>query len=548
MDNEGKKKIVTRIPADESKTSRVAYGKKIKVAAYCRVSTDSEDQMNSYRAQMEYYTKHISENPDWEFVDVYADEGITGTLVKKRENFLRMIRDCEKGKIDMILTKSVSRFARNIVDSLSFVRKLKAMGIAIYFEEQNINSLKEDSETYIGIYSVMAQSESENISANVKWGISKRMENGTYCCNMNMFGYRRDKVTKEVYIVEEEAKVVRSIFQMFLDGKSAGQIKAELEKNGVKTYRGKTEWQPKLITTMLQNEKYCGDVMHQKTYCVDCISKRKKINNGKKTKYLVIDDHPQIISRSMYYAAQSEMARRNAQRSKSEDSISGRGRYSGKHALSELLVCAECGSHYRRKYHKKKDGAHYYWRCISRLENGDKYCSNSKGLEEELLKKTICEALSSVLAKRENGYEVLKSRMIYAAAGDEHSNELYVIEMAISDAMGRIDELTELAVKFKSNRDKYDAAIGECNEQLRVLREKKENILEQLNHNEKARKEMERIEKHLTEDMVVIPEFNDGFIRRMVTSIRVTQDNNLQICIKGGYEIMASFPCDKNAA
>ena len=274
----------------------------------------------------------------------------------------------------------------------------------------------------------------------------------------------------------------------------------------------------------------------------------EKAFSYKKTKYLVIDDHPQIISRSMYYAAQSEMARRNAQRSKSEDSISGRGRYSGKHALSELLVCAECGSHYRRKYHKKKDGAHYYWRCISRLENGDKYCSNSKGLEEELLKKTICEALSSVLAKRENGYEVLKSRMIYAAAGDEHSNELYVIEMAISDAMGRIDELTELAVKFKSNRDKYDAAIGECNEQLRVLREKKENILEQLNHNEKARKEMERIEKHLTEDMVVIPEFNDGFIRRMVTSIRVTQDNNLQICIKGGYEIMASFPCDKNAA
>ena len=452
MDNEVRKKIVTRIPADESKTSRVAYGKKIKVAAYCRVSTDSEDQMNSYRAQMEYYTKHISENPDWEFVDVYADEGITGTLVKKRENFLRMIRDCEKGKIDMILTKSVSRFARNIVDSLSFVRKLKAMGIAIYFEEQNINSLKEDSETYIGIYSVMAQSESENISANVKWGISKRMENGTYCCNMNMFGYRRDKVTKEVYIVEEEAKVVRSIFQMFLDGKSAGQIKAELEKNGVKTYRGKSEWQPKLITTMLQNEKYCGDVMHQKTYCVDCISKRKKINNGKKTKYLVIDDHPQIISRSMYYAAQSEMARRNAQRSKSEDSISGRGRYSGKHALSELLVCAECGSHYRRKYHKKKDGAHYYWRCISRLENGDKYCSNSKGLEEELLKKTICEALSSVLAKRENGYEVLKSRMIYAAAGDEHSNELYVTEAGGKDPR-RIFQLRRFCYHARHRHD-----------------------------------------------------------------------------------------------
>ena len=173
----------------------------------------------------------IANNEKWEFVDVYADEGITGTQVKKRDEFLRMIKDCEKGKIDMILTKSVSRFARNIVDSLSFVRKLKAMGIAIYFEEQNINSLKEDSETYIGIYSVMAQSESENISANVKWGISKRMENGTYCSNMNMFGYRRDKTTKEITIVESEAEVVRWIFNLYLDGKSAFQIK-QLERNG----------------------------------------------------------------------------------------------------------------------------------------------------------------------------------------------------------------------------------------------------------------------------------------------------------------------------
>ena len=166
-----RRKVVTKIPADAGKSSRIEFGKRIKVAAYCRVSTDDEDQLNSYRVQKDYYTRYIANNEKWEFVDVYADEGITGTQVKKRDEFLRMIKDCEKGKIDMILTKSVSRFARNIVDSLSFVRKLKAMGIAIYFEEQNINSLKEDSETYIGIYSVMAQSESENISANVKWGI-----------------------------------------------------------------------------------------------------------------------------------------------------------------------------------------------------------------------------------------------------------------------------------------------------------------------------------------------------------------------------------------
>ena len=260
-----RRRVVTKIPADAGKSSRIEFGKRIKVAAYCRVSTDDEDQLNSYRVQKDYYTRYIANNEKWEFVDVYADEGITGTQVKKRDEFLRMIKDCEKGKIDMILTKSVSRFARNIVDSLSFVRKLKAMGIAIYFEEQNINSLKEDSETYIGIYSVMAQSESENISANVKWGISKRMENGTYCSNMNMFGYRRDKITKEITIVESEAEVVRWIFNLFLDGKSALQIKNWLEENGIKTFYGKSVWQTTSILAILQNEKYCGDVMYQKT-------------------------------------------------------------------------------------------------------------------------------------------------------------------------------------------------------------------------------------------------------------------------------------------
>ena len=173
-------KIITKIEANPALVSRKNSNKPLNVAAYCRVSTDAEDQINSYHAQVSYYTEHIMQNPKWRFVKVYADEGITGTMVKKRDHFLEMIEDCEKGKIDMILTKSVSRFARNIVDSISYVRKLKAMGISIYFEEQNIDSLKEDSETYIGIYSVMAQSESENISMNVKWGMDLDSEHERY--------------------------------------------------------------------------------------------------------------------------------------------------------------------------------------------------------------------------------------------------------------------------------------------------------------------------------------------------------------------------------
>ncbi len=543
-----RRRVITKIPADASKTSRVEFGKRTKVAAYCRVSTDDEDQLNSYRVQKDYYTRYIANNEKWEFVDVYADEGITGTQVKKRDEFLRMIKDCEKGKIDMILTKSVSRFARNIVDSLSYVRKLKAMGIAIYFEEQNINSLKEDSETYIGIYSVMAQTESENISANVKWGISKRMENGTYCSNMNMFGYRRDKMTKEIYIVESEAEVVRWIFNLFLDGKSALQIKYWLEENGIKTFYGKSVWQTTSILAILQNEKYCGDVMYQKTYCVDCLTKKKKVNNGQKTKYLVVNDHPAIIPRDIFKAAMAEFARRNALRSKSDNTISCRGRYSAKYVLSELLICEECGSHFRRKTVKKKDGVHHYWRCISRLDHKDKYCDFSKGLEEKNLQAAICRAISRVLQGREDGYELLKSKLIYATS-DVDTDELYLVEKGIHDEQVRIEELADLAIQSKCNKDKYTEAIADCSQRIKDLRERRDMLVMHIKCNEKAREEIERIENYTKQMKPVMTEFDDAIIHRIVNSIQVTKDLNLRIFIKGGAEIVEPlFPPEEESA
>ena len=548
MNNLENKKIVTKIPADARKASRVEPGRKLKVAAYCRVSTDDEDQLNSYRVQKDYYSKHIISNDNWEFAGVYADEGITGTQVKKRDDFLRMIKDCEKGKIDMILTKSVSRFARNIVDSITFVRKLKAMGISIYFEEQNIDSLKEDSETYIGIYSVMAQSESENISANVKWGISKRMENGTYCCNMNMFGYRRDKITKKVYIIPEEAEVVRTIFRYFLDGMSIYQIKHFLEDSGFKTFSGGDTWHKTTILNMLQNEKYCGDIMYQKTYCVDCISKKKKVNNGQKARYLVQDDHEAIITRDVFYAVQAEIAKRNTERKKSELFSTTKGRYSGKYALSELLVCGCCTGHYRRKTVKKKDGVMHYWRCSSRLEHADKYCSNSIGLEEDAVKDAVCRALSRVLKRREKGYEVVNSHLIYAASADERSEDMYFIDKGIRDEEQRIMDLSKLARESGNNQEKFEAAIADCTKRIKILREKKEQVIRQLNFNEEAKREMDRIKAYLAEDRAVVDKFDDSTVRRLVNQIVVSEDLKLTIYIKGGYEIEEQYlPRPKSA-
>lgn len=541
MNNMENKRTVTKIPADERLQSRVQPGKRLKVAAYCRVSTDAEDQLNSYRVQMEYYQRHIMSNDEWEFAGIYADEGITGTQTKKRVQFLKMIRDCEKGKIDMILTKSISRYARNIVDSLSYVRKLKAMGVAIYFEEQNINSLKEKNEVIIGLFSSFAQGESEGISENVRWGISKRMENGTYLSKMDMFGYRRDKITKEVYIVPEEAEIVRQIYRNFLDGMSTHGIVKELEKNNVKTFNGKDKWNQSVIMNILQNEKYCGDVMYQKTYIVDCISKKQLVNHGKRNRYLVSNDHEPIISRDIYYEAQAEFARRKTKRSTSDLAKTGIGRYSSKYAFSEILVCKECGGHFRRKTVKKKDGTMHYWRCINRLDYADKYCTNSVGFEENALKDAVCKALSDIVQKRSKGMELVKSHLVYVASADDKSDDLYFIDKAIKDEEQHIVELVNLALKSPQNRENYESAISDCTERIKVLRERREEIVRQLNFNESAKAEIERIEKYLTEDRAVFTEFDDCTVRRLVNSISVSKDLELTIYLKGGYEIKAEY-------
>ena len=536
MENKSQR-TVTRIAANPLKASKFETKEVLNVAAYCRVSTDDEDQINSYNTQKEYYTDYIKKNPKWRLVDIYADEGITGTLVRKRDNFLRMIADCEKGKIDLILIKSVSRFARNIVDSIEFVRKLRKMGIAIFFEEQNINSLTETSETFLGMYSVMAQSESENISANVKWGISKRMQKGTYCCNMNMLGYRRDKVTKDVYLVPEEAKIVKKIFALFLDGKSVNQIKSILEEEGIKTYRGGNTWSVSTIQHILENEKYTGDIIFQKSYSVDCISKIKKTNTGERDMYLVKNDHEPIISQEVFELTKQEIARRNSKTSKSDLSSSPRGRLCTKNILSDLLVCDVCGSAYRRKRNTNKDGAVYYWRCLSRLEHKDKYCDNSKGIEEEALKAAIWRAITKLLSERSLANELMRTHYIYLETGDEKSEDLFSIETSIYDERNHIEYMIDNATSSGHNREKYNEAIKKCSSNIENLNRRKESILSEIKVSDGMKERVEKIIDDFQNGTVSVCEYNEALVRRSVDSIRVTKDKNLIISIKGGVKI-----------
>ena len=281
---------IVMIPAKAPEEIKKA-AKCLKVAAYCRVSTDDKEQKTSYEAQIQYYTNKINKNPDWQMAGIFADEGITGTQAKKRPQFLKMIRLCRQGKIDVILTKSLSRFARNTVDSLNYIRELKMLGIAVISEKENINTLTAESEMLITIMSCFAQAESESISKNVSWGVRQSFKSGNVPMQYKkLLGYKKGE-NDLPEIIPEEAEIVKEIFRSYLDGMSLKQIADSLNSRGIKTKHKQTTWQTELVKSVLVNEKYTGDALLQKTYITDCITKKSRKNNGKLPMYLVKNHH-----------------------------------------------------------------------------------------------------------------------------------------------------------------------------------------------------------------------------------------------------------------
>lgn len=512
----------------------------MRVAAYCRVSTDSEDQLESYKAQVAYYTDAIAKNPRWRFVDIYADEGITGVMAKKRTNFMRMMRDCEKGKIDLILTKSVARFARNTVDSLNYVRRLKAKGIGVYFEEQALDSLKTENEMALGLYSVLAQAESENISANVRWGIRQRMQSGTFKFRYNLLGYRKGE-DGEPEIVEEEAKYIRAIFNMYLDGKSLDQIKSYLEGEGVLTKTGKNVWNKCIIQAILTNERYCGDLLMQKTFTENCITKKVKKNRGEMPKYLIRDNHPAIITHATFKMAQMEMARRGSVRKKADSGITEQGKYSGKFALTDILVCGECGSPYRRKTYSRNGENKRVWRCLSRLEHGTEFCSDSITVDDETLKKTIVRGISKAISDKQDVLNLILSNLAYAVTGEDDTLEMYAIEKQLKTLSGIMDETMELAASSTGDGKHFQEEMKSLSSQMVVLREQLEIIKGRIDSNKKVNEEIENIKQCLSADSLDFSEYNDVTIRRLVEYIRVMKDNSIIIVLKGGMQIQENI-------
>ena len=528
-------RTITKIEANPILSSRKDEYRRLRVAAYCRVSTDEEDQLNSLETQMQYYTSKIAENPNWTMVGIYADEGITGTRADKRDKFMKLMRDCQKGKVDYILTKSTSRFARNTVDSLTWIRKLRAIGIGVYFEEQNLDSSKVENETLIGFFSVMAQSESESISGNVKWGIHKRMRNGTYAVQFNMLGYKRGD-DGDPYIIPEEADVVREMFNRFLDGASLGQLKDFLESKKVLTRRGKSEWSISVIRGMLSNEKYVGDILYQKTYRTDCISKKVKVNRGEMTRYLVSNNHAPIIDRDTFNLVQAELSRRTSKSKKMDSAITEQGKYSGKFALSELLICGSCGSAYRRNSKVAKGKTTYYWRCVNRVEHGTKYCKDSAGVEEKMLQESICRCLSKMLEDSQEVYSLIQSNLTYAVSGNSATLDMHLIETQMKQVKQDADNMMEKMSKTEGSTELYEKALSELFEQLVALRTQYEQARAQSEQSDSVNAEVQRILNILKTTEISFTEYDDLTVRRLVECIQVCGREKIIVTLKGGYQ------------
>ena len=340
-------KMITVIPAKKRIGSRKQITEekpKLRVAAYCRVSTDRDEQESSYETQAAHYTEFIEKNPEWKLAGIYADDGISGTNTKKREEFNRMIEDCMAAKIDMVITKSISRFARNTLDCLKYIRQLKEKNISVYFEKENINTMDAKGEVLLTIMASLAQQESQSLSQNVKLGLQFRYQAGKVQVNHNRFlGYTKDDEGNLV-IVPEEAEIVMRIYREYLEGASLYQIGQGLEADGIKTAAGSSYWLQSTLKKILTNEKYIGDALLQKTYTVDFLNKKRVANNGIVPQYYVENSHPAIIPREKFMKVQEEMYRRAHMECGPDKK---RRIYSSRYALSSIVYCAHCNDIFR---------------------------------------------------------------------------------------------------------------------------------------------------------------------------------------------------------
>lgn len=462
-----------RVTVLEPISSQVIYDNtteapKLKVAAYARVSTEQDEQQSSYEAQVNYYDHYIRNNPAWEFVGIYADEGITGTNIKKRDGFNRMIADAKAGKINLILTKSISRFARNTVDALQTIRELSALKVEVYFEKEGIHTLDKQCEVMLTIMSSLAQEESRSISENVRWGKQKSMQDGNVSFGYRHFlGYCKGKDGRPE-VVPEEAKIVRDIYRMFLDGMTIRNIAKELTERGIKTPGGKDVWSVSTIRSILSNEKYKGDALLQKTYTLDYLSKTVKKNNGEVKQYYVTNSHEAIIDEDVFNLVQVELQRRSKIRRGLRNSS----------PFCTKLVCGDCGSFYGHKiYHAKEKHSKDVWYCNRRYQ-GSNNCSTPILSEDDLVRYYL-QALSEILADKDKYISACRTQIDEADALGKTRSKREKAEAVLAKDMAKIQALVRENAYISQDQQVYRQRFEEMSKQIEQQKSDIANLQEQ---------------------------------------------------------------------
>ena len=504
---------------------------KKRVAAYARVSTDSDEQLSSYEAQVAFYTQHIKSNPEWEFVNVYTDEGISGTNTRKREGFNRMVEDALNGNIDLILTKSISRFARNTVDTLTTIRKLKEKKVEVYFEKENIYTLDAKGEVMLTIMSSLAQEESRSISENVTWGKRKSMADGKFSlAYKNFLGYEKgeDGFPK---IVEEEAKIVRQIYSWFLEGRTIRAIADSLTQQGIPTPRRKTKWSVSTVTSILTNEKYKGDALLQKTYTADYLTKSVKKNHGEVPQYYIEDSHPAIIDPETFELVQNEIKRRRPHRHQLHRNS----------PFTAKIICSDCGGFYGRKvWHSNSKYKKLIWRCNHKYEQ-DMVCS-TPNLTEEEIKAAFIKAFNQVLGEKQQHIKRFEALLpILAdtskldeqlqAAQAEHSRLMNDLRLFMDENTLHVQDQVEYNRKFTEKSqlcEAKEAEIGNLEKQL----------LEQSGRKELIKRCLEEIR----ECGKILTEFDVNLWNSMVESVTISHNKTFGFLFRDGTRIAVRLP------
>lgn len=522
------------------------------VCAYARVSTDNDDQQSSYSSQIKFYTEKIQSNPTWKFVGIYADEGISGTQIKNRTEFQRMIDDALDGKIDLIISKSISRFARNTLDTLKYVRLLREHNVDVFFEKENLHTMELESEMFLTFYSAFAQAESESTSQNVKMGLRAKFKRGEFTGRQGCYGYNWNKETKTLEINPEEAEVVKRIFNLYLSGKGTSAIAKILNSDGIKTHSG-YKWDNANVGFIIKNEKYKGDLCSQKTFVDSPITHRRIRNFGEKPKYYAHDTHEPIISKEDWEKANDIM------KSRSHKSIPnghehGKTGYSMMYPFSSKIVCAFCGNYYiRRLGAKRNDGTkNVYWGCSSKVHDS-KDCKCTSFLRDEMLCNLFIEVYNTLVKNKHKTKEKLLTAIKNVLSDNDYSKEISKLEAEEKTLRNRLSNLIDMKLDDCISKDDYLEKEQELKDKIENVLSKKDEYTQLTRDNKDLSKKFKEI-SNLIEEEKYLDDFDRESFNSIIEKIVVGEvDENgnknplvIRFILKTGVEYLATLESINN--